>query len=42
MLLVASISGFLGTIWWTALVAVVSAGAGVYFSSYVKSLLNRR
>jgi len=41
MVVLASLSGFFGTIWWTALIAAVSFAAGVAMSSYIKSFLNR-
>lgn len=41
MFVLASLSGFFGTIWWTALIAAVSFVTGVAMSSYVKSFLNR-
>ena len=37
----ASVSGFFGTIWWTALIAALSFCAGVALSARVKSFLNR-
>ena len=37
--LLASVSGFFGTIWWTALIASVSFCAGIAMSSRVKSFL---
>jgi hypothetical protein len=40
-MIIASIESFLGTMWWTALVAAVSFAAGVALSSYIKAFLNR-
>ena len=40
-MVLASLSGFFGNIWWTALVAAVSFGAGIAMSAHIKSFLNR-
>jgi hypothetical protein len=41
MMLLADVSSFFGTMWWTALIATVSFAAGVAMSSYIKAFLNR-
>ena len=41
MVVLASLSGFFGTIWWTALIAAVSFAAGVAMSAHIKRFLNR-
>lgn len=40
-MILASLSGFFGTIWWTALVAVVSFALGVGMSARIKAFLGR-